>query len=96
MKRTTKAALSLGGAGAAAAGLLVWLTAPGRAPREWKAPFLYRNFAHRGLYDPPWAYRKILWRPSRAAAGRGTGWSWTPGSPGTGRWWYPMTTTCGA
>ncbi len=73
MKRTTKAALSLGGAGAAAAGLLVWLTAPGRAPREWKAPFLYRNFAHRGLYDPALGIPENSLAAFRAAARAGYG-----------------------
>ena len=35
---------------AAAAGLTAWLIAPGHASTEMKAPFMHRNFAHRGLY----------------------------------------------
>ena len=36
--------------GAAAAGCLVFLVAPGEARKRKKAPFMYRNFAHRGLH----------------------------------------------
>ena len=35
---------------AAAAGITAWLIAPGHASTEMKAPFMHRNFAHRGLY----------------------------------------------
>lgn len=52
MKKTTKLLLLCGGAAAALGGAAVFLTAPGRARREQKAPFMGRNFAHRGLYDP--------------------------------------------
>lgn len=34
----------------AAAGITVWLIAPGHASTEMKAPFMHRNFAHRGLH----------------------------------------------
>lgn len=73
MKRTTKAALSLGAIGGGAAGLLVWLTAPGRAPREWKEPFMNRNFAHRGLYDPALGIPENSMAAFRAAARAGYG-----------------------
>ncbi len=35
---------------AACAGAFAFLVAPGRATRAQKAPFLYRNYAHRGLH----------------------------------------------
>ncbi|MGX8699117.1 MAG: glycerophosphodiester phosphodiesterase family protein [bacterium] len=47
MKKTTL--LPLIGVSAAAAA--VWMLAPGRAPAKKKAPFLRRNFAHRGLHE---------------------------------------------
>ena len=34
----------------AAAGTVVWLVAPAHAKREQKAPFMDRNYAHRGLH----------------------------------------------
>ena len=46
MKKETKAALAL----AVAASLPVFMLAPGRASRRQKAPFMGRNFAHRGLH----------------------------------------------
>ena len=45
-----KAAL-IGGAAAAAVGLPLLLVAPGGATKRQKAPFLGRNFAHRGLHS---------------------------------------------
>ncbi len=41
----------LGGLGIAAAGLPVFLAAPGAATKRQRAPFLGRNFAHRGLHS---------------------------------------------
>ena len=35
---------------AACAGAFAFLVAPGHATRAQKAPFLYRNYAHRGLH----------------------------------------------
>ena len=49
-KKLKKAAL-LGGLGTIAAGLPVFLLAPGSATKRQKAPFLGRNFAHRGLHS---------------------------------------------
>lgn len=46
MNKFLKIALPLAGVAATA----VYLTAPGRAKKEQKAPFVGRNFAHRGLY----------------------------------------------
>jgi len=45
-----KTVLKLSGATAAAAGLLTYLTAPGRASDTKKAPFKGRTYAHRGLH----------------------------------------------
>lgn len=47
MNKFFKIALPLTGLAAAA----VYMTAPGRATKEQKAPFVGRNFAHRGLYS---------------------------------------------
>ena len=49
-KKLKKAAL-LGGLGAVAAGLPVFLLAPGSATKRQKAPFVGRNYAHRGLHS---------------------------------------------
>ena len=53
MKNDTKArkVLLYTGAGAAAlAGICVYMIAPGRRDREQRAPFMGRNYAHRGLH----------------------------------------------
>ena len=48
MKKTY---IALGIAAAAAAAVPLILTAPGRAKKEKKSPFMGRNFAHRGLHS---------------------------------------------
>ena len=45
-----KKAAAIGGCAAAAAGLPVFLLAPGKATKRQKAPFYGRSFAHRGLH----------------------------------------------
>ena len=45
-----KKAAVIGGCAAAAAGLPVFLLAPGKATKRQKAPFYGRSFAHRGLH----------------------------------------------
>ena len=53
MKNDTKArkVLLYTGAGAAAlAGICAYMIAPGRRDREQRAPFMGRNYAHRGLH----------------------------------------------
>ena len=50
MNKVLKTALPLAGAAVAAAGLVLFAVAPGRAAEEKKAPFLGRNIAHRGLH----------------------------------------------
>lgn len=49
-KELKRLMLTATGVTTAAAGLAVFLTAPGRASEERKAPFRGRNIAHRGLY----------------------------------------------
>ena len=49
-KKLKKAAI-LGGCAAFAAGLPVFLAAPGAVTKRQKAPFYGRNFAHRGLHS---------------------------------------------
>jgi len=44
--------LAAGGALAAAAVAITYLTAPGKADKRMRAPFSGRNFAHRGLHTP--------------------------------------------
>ena len=46
-----KKAAAIGAGAAFAAGLPVFLLAPGRATKRQKAPFMGRNFAHRGLHS---------------------------------------------
>ena len=48
MEKKTKLLI---GCGAAAAAIPVFLLAPGRAAKGLKAPFMGRNFAHRGLHS---------------------------------------------
>ena len=50
MNNTVKKILPAAAAVAAAAGTLCFLTAPGRAGKAQKKPFMYKNFAHRGLH----------------------------------------------
>ena len=45
-----KTACKIAAPAAACAGAFAFLVAPGRATRAQKAPFLYRNYAHRGLH----------------------------------------------
>ena len=49
MKTHEKLLLEASLAGLAALGGLVFLVAPGRASKKDKKPFMYKNFAHRGL-----------------------------------------------
>ena len=51
MNDTVKKILPAAAAVAAAAGTLCFLTAPGRAGKAQKKPFMYKNFAHRGLHS---------------------------------------------
>ena len=48
-----KTACKIAAPAAACAGAFAFLVAPGRATRAQKAPFLYRNYAHRGLHTVP-------------------------------------------
>lgn len=50
MKTHEKLLLEASLAGLAALGGLVFLVAPGRASKKDKKPFMYKNFAHRGLH----------------------------------------------
>lgn len=50
MKNYEKLLLDASLAGLAAIGGLVFLVAPGRASKKDKKPFMYKNFAHRGLH----------------------------------------------
>ncbi len=50
MKTHEKLLLEASLAGLAALGGLVFLVAPGRAHKKDKQPFMYKNFAHRGLH----------------------------------------------
>lgn len=50
MKTHEKLLLEASLAGLAALGGLVFLVAPGRARKKDKQPFMYKNFAHRGLH----------------------------------------------
>ena len=45
-----KTACKIAAPAVACAGAFAFLVAPGRATRAQKAPFLYRNYAHRGLH----------------------------------------------
>ena len=57
----------------AALGGLAWLVAPGRASEEAKAPFLRRNFAHRGLHTPDRSVPENSLAAFRAAVEAGYG-----------------------
>lgn len=50
LKRPAKAGLIAAGALAAAAGITAFLVAPGKRDEKQRAPFMGRNFAHRGLH----------------------------------------------
>lgn len=49
-KRTLKTHIACAGGLAAALGMTVFLTAPGKAPKKTRAVFYGRNYAHRGLH----------------------------------------------
>ncbi len=51
MNDTMRKILPAVGVAAAAAGALCFLTAPAIATKAQKKPFMYRNFAHRGLHN---------------------------------------------
>lgn len=51
MKKTNRLLLACGGAALTLGGAALYLIAPGRVSREQTAPFIGRNFAHRGLFD---------------------------------------------
>ena len=51
MNKTLKTILPLAGGLAAACAAAAFLTAPGRYDKTAAAPFINRNFAHRGLHD---------------------------------------------
>ncbi len=50
MKKSEKLLLGASLVGAAAVGGFVFLIAPGKISKRKKAPFMYKNFAHRGLH----------------------------------------------
>lgn len=50
MKKINKVLLYTAAAGIGAAGAFVYLIAPGKIGRKAKKPFMYKNFAHRGLH----------------------------------------------
>lgn len=50
MKETAKKLMPLAAASLTLCAGFVYLTAPGHATRKQKAPFMHRNFAHRGLH----------------------------------------------
>ena len=58
---------------AAAVAVPVFLTAPGRASRERKAPFLLHNFAHRGLHSRDLTVPENSLKAFELAAGAGYG-----------------------
>ena len=60
-----KTACKIAAPAAACAGAFAFLVAPGHATREQKAPFLYRNYAHRGLH------RAGKFAPGVSCRGRG-------------------------
>ena len=49
-RKTLKYCLWSAGTALTAAGFLAFLVAPGRTPKEKRAPFIGRNYAHRGLH----------------------------------------------
>ena len=54
-----KTACKIAAPAAACAGAFAFLVAPGRATRAQKAPFLYRNYAHRGLHTEAVSYTHL-------------------------------------
>ena len=50
LNKSAKAALAAAGAAAVAAGAAAFLVAPGKRDAKQRAPFMGRNFAHRGLH----------------------------------------------
>ena len=69
MKLSSKILLGLG----FAAAVPLFMLAPGRASRRQKAPFLGRNFAHRGLHTPDKAVPENSLEAFRLAAENGYG-----------------------
>ena len=75
-----KTACKIAAPAAACAGAFAFLVAPGRATRAQKAPFLYRNYAHRGLHTEDGTVPENSLPAFRAAAEAGLAPS---GSPAT-------------
>ena len=73
MKKFWKIALPAAGAAAAALGVTAFLTAPGHASEEKKAPFRGVNVAHRGLHSRDRAVPENSLPAFRAAVERGYG-----------------------
>lgn len=72
-----KTACKIAAPAAACAGAFAFLVAPGRATRAQKAPFLCRNYAHRGLHTedgsvPETRCLRFAPRPRRATPSRWT------------------------
>lgn len=68
-----KKAILIGAAAGCAAALPFMLLAPGRASRQKKAPFLGRNFAHRGLHKADKSVPENSLAAFRAAVAEGYG-----------------------
>ena len=73
MRRFWKIMLPAAGIAAAAAAATVFLTAPGRAEEEKKAPFRGANIAHRGLHTPDRSVPENSLAAFRAAVEQGYG-----------------------
>lgn len=73
MNKTMKILLPIAGAAAAAAALTIFAVAPGKAPEGVKAPFMRRNFAHRGLHKLDKSVPENSLAAFRAAAEAGYG-----------------------
>ena len=65
--------VTLGCVAAAAVAVPVFLVAPGRASGQKKAPFLYRNYAHRGLHSRDLTVPENSLKAFELAAGAGYG-----------------------
>ena len=77
MKIHEKLLLDASLVGLAALGGLVFLVAPGRARRKDKKPFMYKNFAHRGLHKKD----KSVPENSLAAFERASSYGYRAGCP---------------
>lgn len=66
-----KTACKIAAPAAACAGAFAFLVAPGRATRAQKAPFLCRNYAHRGLHTEDGSVPENSLPAFRAAADAG-------------------------